>query len=72
MLAAEKSGRALPLRDASQRLSREAAPIPGLVSRHVSNIPDDFWAAYRSHPMAYDLQSVNNNDDFLEALEGQG
>ena len=35
------SSRSIPLRDASQKLSRELLPMPGLISRLTAKIPDD-------------------------------
>ena len=61
--------RSIPLRDASQKLSRELLPMPGLISRLTAKIPDDLWAAYYDHPMAFDLAAVRNSDDFVMTLD---
>ena len=61
--------RSIPLRDASQKLSRETLPMPGLISRFTAKIPDDLWAAYYDHPMAFELASVKNSDDFVGVLD---
>ena len=42
--------RSIPLRDASQKLSRELSLMPGLISRLTAKTPDDLWAAYHEHP----------------------
>ena len=61
--------RAIPLRDASQKLSRELLPMPGLISRLTAKIPDDLWTAYYDHPMAIDLTAVKNSDDFIMTID---
>ena len=61
--------RSIPLRDASQKLSRELLPMPGLISRLTSKIPDDLWAAYYDHPMAHDLLTVSSSDDFIVTID---
>ena len=61
--------RSIPLRDASQKLSRELLLMPGLISRLTAKTPDDLWAAYHEHPMAFDLAAVKNSDDFIVTLD---
>mgnify|MGYP004310342543 CR=1 FL=1 len=61
--------RSIPLRDASQKLSRETLPMPGLISRFTAKTPDDLWAAYYEHPMAFAFSNVKNSDDFVVVLD---
>ena len=43
--------------------------MPGLISRFTAKIPDDLWAAYYEHPMAFAFSTVKSSDDFVVVLD---